>query len=295
MQRFKKITFLILRKLASVFSGTKITQIFFLRRFYNYLLRFFHPKEEEEKTILIEFQRQKMYVDPIDTWIYQPLLKTGILEREVTKLFIENVKRGMTIIDIGANIGYYTLIAAKLIGKKGRVYAFEPELSNFNLLIKNIKLNNYKNVIAIQKAVSDRDEKTRLFLSESNREGHRIYNLKEGRRFIEIETTTLDNFFKNREGEIDVIKMDIEGAEIAALKGMNNILKANQKLKLFIEFVPFILSKGSFNPIDLPKEILRHGFKIYIINEKFKNPIFNAQVITQIALKEKTINLFCTK
>ena len=237
-----------------------------------------------------------MYVDPTDTLTYQTLLKTGILEREQTKLFIENIKEGMTIIDIGANIGYYTLIAAKLIGKrKGKVYAFEPELSNFNLLIKNIKLNNYKNVIPILKAVSDQNGQIKLFLSESNREGHRIYNFKEGRRFIKVETITLDNFFKNKEKEIDVIKMDIEGAEIAALKGMNNILKVNQKLKLFIEFNPFILSKGSFNPIDLPKKILRHGFKIYIINEKFLKPIFNAQIITQIASKEKIINLFCIR
>jgi FkbM family methyltransferase len=71
-------------------------------------------------------------------------------------LFKGIVKEGMVVVDIGANIGYYTLIAAKLVGKSGIVYVFEPMPSNYECLCKNIEVNGYTNVVLIQKAVSNK-------------------------------------------------------------------------------------------------------------------------------------------
>ena len=89
----------------------------------------------------------------------------GVNEKYETELFKKMVQDGMVVVDIGANIGYYTLIAAKLVGNKGIVYAFEPEPSNYELLCQNIAINGYTNVVPIEKAVSKTSGKTKLYVN----------------------------------------------------------------------------------------------------------------------------------
>ena len=72
----------------------------------------------------------------------------------------------MTVVDIGANYGSYTLIASKLVGNDGRVYAFEPEPGNYDILVKNIEMNGYTNVTPIRKAVSNKQGKVRLYVDK---------------------------------------------------------------------------------------------------------------------------------
>jgi len=88
-----------------------------------------------------------MYIDSRDTTVGTSLLKWGFFEKYETKLFKKSIKRGMVVLDIGANIGYYTLLAARLVGDEGKVFAFEPDPYNYSLLRKNIEANRYNNVI----------------------------------------------------------------------------------------------------------------------------------------------------
>lgn len=100
------------------------------------------------------------------------------------------VKLGDTIIDVGA----YTLVAAKIAGKDGKVIAFEPVPSNFSLLKKNVELNNYKNVLLKQNAVSNREKKMKIFLSNSNIGNHSIFNITGKREHIDVHAIQLDNY-----------------------------------------------------------------------------------------------------
>jgi len=125
----------------------------------------------------------KMYLDVKDAL---RLSINGVYEPFETELVRKEVKKGDVVLDIGANIGYYTLIFAKLVGQEGEVLAFEPDPNNFALLKKNIEINGYRNVSLLQKAVSNRSGKIRLYLSDSNPGAHTIYDSHDGHKSIEL-------------------------------------------------------------------------------------------------------------
>lgn len=293
VQNIKKKVYFGLRRLGRLFNGTFVARNFLFRRIYNYALRVFHSQTED----LVVFEKNgiKIYVDQGDPRHYSCLSRGLPLEGLENELFSEYIKNGMTVVDVGANIGYYTLLAAKLVGPSGKVYAFEPEPKNFSILSKNISINNFRNVVVLPKAASDKNDKAFLYLSETNNEGHRIYNLGEGRKKIEIESVSLDDFFVGQEEKIDFIKIDVEGAEMAVLEGMRHILKCNRNIKIIIEFKPFILKKSHFDPNEFLKILLNVGFKIYLIADKILGPYQDARVILEDVEKLRILNLFCEK
>jgi len=181
------------------------------------------------------------------------------------------LKPGQTFIDIGANIGYYTLIAARLVGPAGKIYAFEPDPDNFALLKKNVEQNGYRNVVLVNKAVSDKTRSTRLYLSESNRGDHRLYDSRDGRKSIAVHAASLDDFFLNRDKTIHLIKMDIQGAEARALAGMKALVRKNRRLKLITEFSPVALINFGSDPRQYLKSLGKMGFKFREILEKEKS------------------------
>ena len=238
------------------------------------LFKFLVSKELEEFPILkkiafyyrwASFQGNKMYVNPRDRVITPLILKDGVWEAVESKLFKKVIRKGMTVLDLGANVGWYTLIAAKSAGKSGKVYAFEPDADNCALLRKNVQINGYKNVIVEQKAALDHNGKIKLFLSRDNLGDHRTYDSHDGRKWASAEGIVLDDYFDDNHKKIDVIKMDIQGAEMAALAGMEKIIRANDKLKMLVEFSPSLIEKSGFSPEDFLNRIVQFGFKIRVI------------------------------
>ena len=222
------------------------------------------PKTEDK---IVKIQEHKMLLDSKDTL---GLSTYGIYEPYETELIKKQIKKGDVILDIGANIGYYTLIFANIVGKEGRVYAFEPDPENFAILKKNIEINNYDNVVLIRKAVSNKSGKIRLYLCEDNKGDHRIYDSYDGRESIDIEAITLDEYFKDYNGRIPLIKMDIQGAEFGAFEGMTSILKKNKNIKIFTEFWPQGLQKFGTSADKYLNLLLKQDFKLYTINERLK-------------------------
>jgi len=207
---------------------------------------------------------KKIYLDKNDSLklslnrIYEPLL---------TKYICNHIKTGDTIVDIGANIGYYTVIFAELTGISGKVYAFEPDPENFLILVKNAQHNKLSNVIMIEKAVSDINDFIRLYLNEENRGDNRIYDSNDGRKSIKITAVKLDDFFINKENQIDFIKIDIQGAEYSALLGMKNLIRNSKSMTLVTEFWPYGLKKAGFEPSAYLDLLLSFGFNIMVTNE----------------------------
>ena len=177
----------------------------------------------------------RMYLDPKDS---ADLSINGIYEPLETELLQKEMGPGDVVLDIGAHIGYYTLIFARRVGPSGRVFAFEPEPDNIALLEKNIGLNGYHNVTLIQKAVSKKAGAARLYLAEKNSGDNRMYDSHERRRSVEIETVALDDYFAAYDAPISLIKMDIQGAEHAALCGMSELLRRNKGVRIVSEFWP---------------------------------------------------------
>jgi FkbM family methyltransferase len=213
----------------------------------------------------VEVQGHKMFLDSKDSlW----LLTSQVYEPHETELAKTMVRKGDVVLDIGANIGYFTLIFARLVGGKGRVFAFEPDPENFALLKKNIEINGYKNVVPIQKAVSNKTGTIKLFISKYNNGDHRIYDSHDGSAPIKVGVTRLDDYFRGYRGKIDFIKMDIQGAEPGALLGMKRLLKRNKKARAFVEFWPYGLEKSGTAPEELLQLLLGEGFTLFDVSEE---------------------------
>lgn len=150
-------------------------------------------------------------------------------EKYETALFLSQLKNNSVVVDVGANIGYYSLLAARRVKK---VYAIEPDQKCFEILKKNVEENKLKNVVLINKAASDKREKKYLVRDEKNLGNSRI-NDKNGEL---INTDTLDNILKN-EQKIEVIKIDTQGWETQVVAGAKKVLKKD-KPTVFLEYTP---------------------------------------------------------
>ena len=153
-------------------------------------------------------------------------------------------KQGDIVVDIGANIGRYTIISSKRVGAQGKVIAIEAHPGNFELLNRNIKLNKLTNVIPLNYAVYSKETKLKLYVPDEE-SGHTIYHTimeRTGKKFVEIDAATLDYLLLQLNGirggevvEVNWIKIDVEGAEFEVLKGAVNVLSKNKDIALLIE------------------------------------------------------------
>ncbi len=221
------------------------------------------------KPTYITLYDAKLYIDKNDEVVSQQLLQNGKWEPYETEIFKKSIKKGDTVVDIGAHIGYYTIIAAKIVGPKGRVYAFEPNPNNFKLLSKTIATNQYSNVILVKKAVSDKTGKIKLYINTQNTGDHRVFNSHDDRKSITIETVKLDDFFSKNE-KIDLIKMDIQGSEHNTLKGGRKLLTTNKNISIITELEPELLKLNNTSAKKFLDLLGKLGFRFYDINEQKK-------------------------
>jgi FkbM family methyltransferase len=252
-----------------------------------------------EKSIKTEFsiiQGSKMYLDPGDSL---DLSINGVYGELDTKIIRDNIKEGHIVIDVGANIGYYTLIFAQLAGTTGKVFAFEPEPKNFELLQKNVKVNDYSNTINQNYAVSDSNGNVSLFLAKNGIVGHRISNFDINSNSILVKKIPLDDYFTklNLLDKINFVKIDVEGFEFGVLKGMTKIIEKSKNLKIFLEFNRTGIEEAGFDPKEILDFLYKNNFKIYFLNYK-ENSINEAdknQLLTSKDNLNENINLLCSK
>jgi len=247
------------------------------------------------KTTFADVQGQKMFLDPGDSI---GLSVNEIYEPCVVAVANKEIKKGGVVLDIGANIGYFTLIFARLVGDNGKVYAFEPDPANFALLKKNVEINGYKNVVLVQKAVSNYDGLLKLYLSEKNPQDHRIYDWNDGRKFVEAQAVRLDEYFKNYAGKIDFIKIDTQGVEGAVIEGAVATLQKNRGVKMVMEFWPRGETMFGTNPEKHLNSIVGLGFDLYDIDEqdqKTKELPVAAFLEKYTAEKDNGTNIFCAR
>lgn len=146
----------------------------------------------------------------------------GTYELEKQKLFEKTVKKGDVVFDIGAQAGFYSLLAAELAGEDGKVFAFEPLPKNILLLKRNINLNNYKNIFVREEAVSDKSDTNCPFEPGSSNFTGKICETGE----LKVNAVSLDDLVsQNKLPAPDVLKIDVEGAELAVLKGASLTVK----------------------------------------------------------------------
>lgn len=186
---------------------------------------------------------------------------SGIHEPEVASALCRHVREGMTVADIGANHGYFTILCSSLARPGGMVYAFEPEPENFRLLRDTIDANGLDNVEAHQLAVWSRSETRTLNLAEPLGGRHSLVSSRSDRT-IEVEAVALDDFVQDNDIEsVEIVKIDVEGGELEVLDGMTSLIE---------RCGPLVLCE--FHGDELAAEgndfLERRGYTVTVLREK---------------------------
>ena len=170
-------------------------------------------------------------------------------DRAERKLLRRTLSPGDVAVDVGANIGIYSQLLSRWVGPTGLVHSFEPSPENFGRLQSATR--KLANVRLSQSAVGESSRRTTLYVSDKLNVDHRAY-LPEGdsRHTVPIEMIALDDYFKPGQ-RVDLIKMDIQGYELHALRGASRVLADNPGIKLLIEFWPYGLKQAGANSADL--------------------------------------------
>ena len=222
---------------------------------------------EFQNTKFVKFLDFKLILDPNephDYTFYTLSNQNRPYEEETSDILIDNLKKDDTFIDVGANNGYFSLLASTLVGKKGRVFAFEPNPRAINKLKKSIKLNKFKNIKAFNIALGSRNTIKKLYLSTIEDGLNSFVNKQDTKGFIKSQIKKLDSL--NIKNKIDFIKIDVEGYELDVLKGSKRVLMYNNPIIIF-EYNPGITGVYEhFNEIIKFLDLL--GFEVHDITSQ---------------------------
>ena len=197
-------------------------------------------------------------------------------EREtyMAELLQQAVSPGDVIVDVGAFLGYFALLGANA-ASRGRAYAFEPDPRDFPWLSHNIEANGLGDrVQALPTAVSDRSGWVTLYLAQEDQTQSSVYPLTNHGRSVQVEAVTLDAFLGDTLP--DIVKIDVEGAELQALEGMTRSIQRGRPL-LFVEWNPRALIRAGAQPEILLRRLEELGYRIELIDEdrrRVMDPVF---------------------
>jgi FkbM family methyltransferase len=264
----------------------------------------FDPTQQVELNIAGVSKQLKMSVHGSkDTIISEKLRAEQCWEPYETQLVITHFKAGGVFVDVGANIGYYTLLASAIAGPNGKVLCYEPDVENFVLLQENVRLNDLHNVTLHALALSDRNEDGELFLSTDNFGDHRIYSDGGVRNSRPIQLVHGDQHLEPQTQHIDFLKIDTQGAEYFVVNGLRKLIAANSAhLCMIVEFCPYGIRHSGANGHQLIDLIESFGMQYHIIDH-IEHRLIPAQAkdlrdwVTGLAQEpnnEGFINLFVT-
>jgi len=194
-------------------------------------------------------------------------------ERAELDLFRRYVEPGMTVVDMGANVGFYTAPLSRSVGPAGKVYAFEPDPFCAALLRERSRRMRLSNVIVENVALGAREGEATLFCSNRDRAENCTHALERGVpvEAIRVPVTSLDAYCRDRWIEpIDALKMDVEGDEVSALRGMRGIMTRQPPAWMFIEFSPGQLRAAGSSPEEFWEVLADYGYRPHSIDPRGK-------------------------
>lgn len=266
----KKEIFKFTKDYKYIFSYSGINK---LKIFLNIIKLLFY-KLVGKRFVIKEIYGNKMILDLDEPGISKILFLYGKREMLDTDIIRQEVGGNMNVLDVGANIGYYTILEASLLDK-GKVYAFEPDPRNIEVLRKNVELNRMAQKISFYPYAVAEKNCTRKFnlsretnLSSFTREDKKVDS-------IEVKCIKLDDFAKEK--KMDFIRMDIEGYECMVVAGMIDFLREKEDVKLQIEVHPAVFNIGEFSFLKELKMLGEFGFRVkYLISAGTAKP---AQIV----------------
>jgi FkbM family methyltransferase len=204
-----------------------------------------------------------MYLNKHDAVVSRDIAD-GSYEPAETAVMRRLIAPGMSVLDIGANIGYYTLLFANLVGPEGKVHAFEPAPKALRLLRKNINANTLTNVIVHACAAGADITEERLYLNDYNAGDNRIYK-SDGMESVAITVRTIDSLVPENQ-RVDFIKMDVQGYEWHVIRGAKRIIEGDRP-SIVLEFSPRGIARCGGSAKDLLRYLEHRGYSFEEILE----------------------------
>ncbi|MBF0609659.1 MAG: FkbM family methyltransferase [Magnetococcales bacterium] len=209
-----------------------------------------------------------MDLDPasrFDNTIISHLAAGSFYEPDVISLIMRTITPGDVVIDVGANVGYFSCLLALLVGKSGKVVAFEPDSNNLSGLTRNLAANQLDNILIINKPASNKKGFMRFFNNEDSG-GHALWDAAGKGNFVEMETTTLDEEFrKTNLAPPKLIKIDTEGADHLVLEGARELLKDHKVPYIVAEVLPQGLAKFGSSQMQMRRYMKDFGYDTFAI------------------------------
>lgn len=209
----------------------------------------------------------------VQRWIYF----FGVYEENTVRWFRESLRPGMVVLDIGAHVGQYSLIAAAAVGQSGRVHSFEPNPVSYRRLCANLDMNSFRNVAAHQLAVSDTAGEATLFVPDHDNLGEATLQAGSGDgRQVKVGCVTIDQWAQSADlgpqARIDLMKIDVQGLEGKVLKGAQEVL-ARFRPTIVCEFEERFLRSMGTSSVDLKGTLVRMGYSIHRLDASGLLPV----------------------
>lgn len=184
-----------------------------------------------------------------------------IAERDAIAVVRQLVRPGDRVVDVGSNVGFYAELLARCVGPAGEVHAFEPDPTNYERLAARAR--RHPQIRAVRAAVTERGGTTDLYVSPHLNVDHRTYDAGEGRRRLRVDAIALDELFPRPEQTVRFVKLDIQGAERAALLGMRALLGRSCEVHVLLELWPFVHDRFGGGTMELLALLESFGFAIW--------------------------------
>ena len=196
--------------------------------------------------------------------IYRPLYAAykSYADRAERELLRKILFKGAVVVDVGTNIGIYSEFLSRYVGPTGVVHSFEPSPDNFNRL--SAATRNLSNVRLTQAVVGERSGECKLYVSDKLNVDHRAYKTDDLRRVVPIEMIALDDYFKAGQ-RVDLVKMDIQGYELHALRGAQRVVQENSDINLLLEFWPAGLEQAGVSWERLVEMLQGSGMTLHLV------------------------------
>lgn len=243
------------------FRNTWVHRLPFTSWTYKKIFRTINHGAPEKEVI---FRGMKLLVYTKDTSLVPSIINQDYEFLELN-IFEQLLKPGMTVLDIGANIGIYSILASDKVGKKGNVFAFEPVPENLSLIRHNLTLNHIKNVKVVPSAVGDKKDRVTISLVENSLGTHSVG--AESAQTLEVNQIKIDDFVSLNKIKVDIIKIDIEGYEAHALDGAKHTIQ-DKNIILLMEFSAKLLKNCGTDPQKFAKYLLSNFKYCYDISER---------------------------
>ena len=248
-----------------------------------------------QKPITVDFS-QNLKIHLPKTGSASLIYYQGFSEPNTADFMQRFLKPGMVMVDVGAHLGEYTLLAAETVGKTGQVHAFEPQANLFPVVEENVKNNHFKNTTVNCAVVSEQvgEVEFAVCAEPSVSSIRKVDSFQKGTKIVKVPSTSLEAYWQNKDKPINLIKVDVEGAEKFVFAGAKKImtLDAQQAPTWIFEYAPRAYRKFNYQAQELLKLLYKYGYHVFTYEGSGKVQDFNPQspssgIVNLIAAKDK--------